>query len=137
MPFAARKRSFRFINRRKNFQTSPLAFFPQGQRFLHRVFLTAKPAHFDCLADERLLVWGQMYFHTLRVRVKKAGVKHGFPTRCTAIYGSDWITVFTRFGSSNVVRSPGFAPATGRRRALSGFDNLADSVATSPMMRAS
>jgi hypothetical protein len=52
-------------------------------------------------------------------------------------YGSGWMIVFSRFGSSNVVRSPGFAPATGSRRALSGFDNFADSVETSPTMRAS
>lgn len=50
---------------------------------------------------------------------------------------SGWMTVFSRFGSSNFAQSPVFAPATGSRRTLSGFDNFADSVATSPMMRAS
>ncbi len=53
-------------------------FFPQRQRFVHRFFYTVKPARLDGLADKRFLVGGQMYFHILRVRVKKAGVKRSF-----------------------------------------------------------
>jgi hypothetical protein len=49
-------------------------------------------------------------------------------------YGSGWMTALTRFGLSKAVMSPGLAPATGSRRALSGFDNFAESVATSPII---
>src|ERR1700687_3416349 len=52
-------------------------------------------------------------------------------------HGSGWITVFTKFGSSNVVRSAGLALAKGSRRALSGFDHFTERLAMSPIMRAS
>jgi len=41
MSFATRKSGFRFVNRRKDFQPSPLAFFHRDKRFLPPVFLTA------------------------------------------------------------------------------------------------
>jgi hypothetical protein len=52
------------------------------------------------------------------------------------LYGSGLIIVFTRLGSSNVVRSPGFTRANGNRGVINGFDNFADTVAASPTMRA-
>jgi hypothetical protein len=133
-PLAARKGSFRFIDRSKDFQAPPLTFFPQGHCFPHGVFLAVKPPGLDGLADKRFLVGGQMYFHGLTVGVKKAGVKRRSPSRCTKIYGKGWITVFTRLGASNVVRSPGFSPAAGSRRARSDFDQFTKTLAISSIM---
>jgi len=76
--FATCERSFGVVKSRQKFRPLALAFFPQRQRFVYRFFYTVKPARLDGLADKRFLVGGQMYFHILRVRVKKAGVKRSF-----------------------------------------------------------
>src|ERR1019366_4302273 len=60
--FATREGGFGVVKSRQKFRPLALAFFPQGQRFLHRVFCTVKPACLDALADKRFLVGGQMYF---------------------------------------------------------------------------
>jgi len=62
-PFATCKRSFRRINRCQNFRSNALAFLPQRQGFLDRIFFTLKAAILDGLADKRLLVGGEMNFH--------------------------------------------------------------------------
>jgi len=76
--FATCERSFGVVKSCQKFRPLALAFFPQRQRFVYRFFYTVKPARLDGLADKRFLVGGQMYFHILRVRVKKAGVKRSF-----------------------------------------------------------
>ena len=62
--FTARKGCFRSIDRYQDFQSPPLTLLPQGQCFLHRVFLAAKSSALNGLADERFLIGGELHFHT-------------------------------------------------------------------------
>ena len=75
-PFATAKGSFGLINCGKDFRTGVLAFLSQGERFFHRILFAQNASAFDRLANKRLLIRGQMYFHPLSVEVMKAGVKH-------------------------------------------------------------
>jgi hypothetical protein len=77
--FAARKRSFSFIDGGKDFRAGALALLPQGKGLLHRVFLAPKPPALNSLADKSSLVGGELHFHTLlSLGVDKASVKRGF-----------------------------------------------------------
>jgi hypothetical protein len=42
--FFTGKRSFRVVERKKKFRPSPLAFFPQGKRFLHGILSRVQPS---------------------------------------------------------------------------------------------
>jgi hypothetical protein len=67
--FAARQRCIGSLDRRQYLEPPPLPLFPQQHGLFDRVFLAAKSARIDGMADESLLVGGQAYFHTMRVRV--------------------------------------------------------------------
>ena len=73
---AACKGCLRYVNGGQNLGSLPFALFPQRQCFFYRILGTGKPSGFDGLADERFLIGRQMYFHALKVRVRKAGVKN-------------------------------------------------------------
>ena len=77
-PFTTSKASFRFINGSKDFHAVAFPLLPQGKSSLHRVFLAPKPPAIDGLADKRLLVGTELYFHTFKVRIAKPAVKRGF-----------------------------------------------------------
>jgi len=68
-PLPARKRSFRQIHAGQNFRSATLALLPERQGFLYCVFFALKPAGLDPLADERLLVRRQVYFHALSLEI--------------------------------------------------------------------
>jgi hypothetical protein len=59
--FTTSQRSFRLIDRGKNFRACALV--PQQKGFLHRVFLAQKPSTPDSMADERSLVGSEFYLH--------------------------------------------------------------------------
>jgi len=61
--FAARKRDFGIIEGCQEFRSLALALFPQQQCLLNRILGTVKPAGFDGLANQCLLVGRQTYFH--------------------------------------------------------------------------
>jgi hypothetical protein len=67
------ERSFGVVKGGQKFRPLALAFFPQGQRFPHSVFLTAKPARFDGLADKRFLVGGSNVFPSFKGKSEKRG----------------------------------------------------------------
>src|ERR1019366_7046366 len=62
-PLAARQGRLGSIDGPQDFQTPPLALFPKRHGFPHRILVAAEPASLNALADERLLVGSQMYFH--------------------------------------------------------------------------
>src|SRR2546426_493604 len=61
---AARERILRFIEGCQQFDTGALAALPQGHCFLHGVFLAAEAATLDGVTHKRLLVGGEVYFHS-------------------------------------------------------------------------
>lgn len=64
--FAPGKRRFGLIDCDENFRAGPLAFFPQSERFLHRIFLAVKSSAFNSLTDKRFLVRGELHFHSFQ-----------------------------------------------------------------------
>jgi len=73
--FAAGKGRFRLIDSGKDFGAGTLTFFPERKGLFYRIFLCAKAAALDCLADERFLAGGEVYFHCLSVGTLSGGVK--------------------------------------------------------------
>jgi hypothetical protein len=65
LPFAARQGCFGRIDRDEDFESSPLALFPQRKCFLYGIFLAVKPPALDGLANKRFLIGGQLNFHTI------------------------------------------------------------------------
>ena len=61
--FTTSERSLGPIDGGENFQAGTLAFFPHGERLMHRFFLPVEPAALDSVADKRLLVCCELYFH--------------------------------------------------------------------------
>ena len=76
------KRSLGLIDCDKDLRAGALALLPERKGFLYCVFFAQEPPAFNRLPDKSLLIGSQIYFHMLRVRFKKAGVKHGF---CSSI----------------------------------------------------
>jgi hypothetical protein len=70
--FASGKGRFGHIDCDENFRAGPLAFFPQGKRFLHRIFLAVKPSALNSLTDKRFLVRGELHFHSFQGTGKSA-----------------------------------------------------------------
>jgi hypothetical protein len=64
-PFAACDGGLGHVNSGQNLRAATFALFPQGERFLDRVFLTVESATFNSLADKRFLIRCEVYFHTL------------------------------------------------------------------------
>ena len=65
--FAAGQRRFGQFNRSQYFQTPALAFFPEQKRLLHGLFGPVQAAAGNRVADEGLLVGGELYFHAPNV----------------------------------------------------------------------
>ena len=63
-PFAAGKRSFRVVNRGKDFRALALTLFPKRKRLPHGIFLAAKPSALNSLTHKRFLVRGKLDFDT-------------------------------------------------------------------------
>jgi hypothetical protein len=62
-PLAARQGRFSLFDRRNDFQPPPLALFPKRHGLQHRILRAVESASLYALADQRLLVGGQMQFH--------------------------------------------------------------------------
>jgi hypothetical protein len=75
-PLTASQSGLGFIHRDQNFCASALAFFPEGKRFLHRIFFVPEPTALDGSTDKCLLVGCKVNFHMLRVGGKNVSVKH-------------------------------------------------------------
>jgi hypothetical protein len=58
--FAARKGSFGFIDCGKNLGAGALAFFPQCESLLYRIFFAVKPSALYRLTDKSLLIRGEV-----------------------------------------------------------------------------
>lgn len=61
--FTARERRMSSLDGRQKFNALPLALFPQGQGFLNRFFFAMESPALNGVADEGLLVGGEVYFH--------------------------------------------------------------------------
>jgi hypothetical protein len=61
--FSTRKRGLGVIERKKKFRALPLAFFPQGKRFLHGILFWLQPSAFNRAAGESFLIRGKIYVH--------------------------------------------------------------------------
>src|ERR1017187_4278930 len=59
-PLAARQGRFGLFGGRKDLQPPPLALFPKRHGLLHRILLAVESASLYAMADQRLLVGGQM-----------------------------------------------------------------------------
>src|ERR1035437_415550 len=66
--FAACERGFCLIDCGKDFSAGTLALFPQGKCFPQGVFLVLKASALNGMADECLLIRGQIYFHRCKRR---------------------------------------------------------------------
>ena len=73
---APSQRGLGLIHRYQNFGASALAFFPEGKRFLHRIFFVPEATALDGSTNKCLLVGCKVNFHTLRVGGKNVSVKH-------------------------------------------------------------
>src|ERR1017187_78480 len=71
-PFAMTKRSVGLIDCSQDFCAGTLAVFPQGKSFPHGIFFRVEPAACDGVADKRLLVWCELYFHRFQNTEKRA-----------------------------------------------------------------
>src|SRR5258707_4539143 len=84
-------------------------------------------------------VWLGLFEKGTRARADPFGDDNsGMTTRGLGLLlrqGSGWMVVLKRNGSSNSVRSPGFLPGMGWRRAERGLFHLTASEATSEKMR--
>jgi hypothetical protein len=61
--FTSGQGGFSLIDGNENFHAGALTLFPQGKGFLHRIFLAVEASTSNRLADKRLLVRCELYFH--------------------------------------------------------------------------
>jgi hypothetical protein len=70
-PFTSSQGGFRLIDCNENFRSGAFTFFPQGKGFQDRIFFPVKPSTLNRLADKRLLIGGELYFHHLQGTEKR------------------------------------------------------------------
>lgn len=107
-PVTVNKRSLGLIDRNKDLCTGTLAILPESKGLLYCVFFSQEPPAFNRLTHKSLLIGSQIYFHVLRVRFKKAGVKHGF---CSSI---DLERVVVHRFYDHCVKSPTWSAAANK-----------------------
>ena len=71
-PFTMTKRRVGLIDCCQDFCAGTLAVFPQGKSFPHGIFFPVEPAACDGVADKRLLVRCELYFHHFQNTEKRA-----------------------------------------------------------------
>ena len=71
-PFTMTKRRVGLIDCCQDFCAGTLAVFPQGKSFPHGIIFPVEPAACDGVADKRLLVWCELYFHRFQNTEKRA-----------------------------------------------------------------